>query len=377
MNKRIYLASPHMGDEELKFLKEAFETNWIAPMGPNVDCFEKEVADYVGVNSASALSSGTAAIHLALKSLNVEKGDIVFCSTLTFSASCNPIIYQGATPVFIDSEYESYNMCPKALEKAFIEAQKENKMPKAVVVVNLYGQSADLDKIKEICDRYNVGIIEDAAESLGATYKGKQSGTIGEFGIYSFNGNKIITTSGGGMLVSNNENAIKKAKFWATQSRENERHYEHLELGFNYRMSNIVAGIGRGQLKKLDERIEQKKAIYETYKNEFKDIEDIEMMPVCDYGKPNYWLSVITLKEESKVKPLDIILALEKENIESRPVWKPMHLQPFYKEYKFVSNVEGKSVAEDLFNRGVCLPSDTKMSKEDMDRIIKIIKELF
>ena len=233
MNKRIYLASPHMGDEELKFVKEAFETNWIAPMGPNVDCFEKEVADYVGVNSASALSSGTAAIHLALKSLNVEKGDIVFCSTLTFSASCNPIIYQGATPVFIDSEYESYNMCPKALEKAFIEAQKENKMPKAVVVVNLYGQSADLDKIKEICDRYNVGIIEDAAESLGATYKGKQSGTIGEFGIYSFNGNKIITTSGGGMLVSNNENAIKKAKFWATQSRENERHYEHLELGFN------------------------------------------------------------------------------------------------------------------------------------------------
>ena len=377
MNKRIYLASPHMGDEELKFVKEAFETNWIAPMGPNVDCFEKEVADYVGVNSASALSSGTAAIHLALKSLNVEKGDIVFCSTLTFSASCNPIIYQGATPVFIDSEYESYNMCPKALEKAFIEAQKENKMPKAVVVVNLYGQSADLDKIKEICDRYNVGIIEDAAESLGATYKGKQSGTIGEFGIYSFNGNKIITTSGGGMLVSNNENAIKKAKFWATQSRENERHYEHLELGFNYRMSNIVAGIGRGQLKKLDERIEQKKSIYETYKNEFKDIEDIEMMPVCDYGKPNYWLSVITLKEESKVKPLDIILALEKENIESRPVWKPMHLQPFYKEYKFVSNVEGKSVAEDLFNRGVCLPSDTKMSKEDMDRIIKIIKELF
>ena len=377
MNKRIYLASPHMGDEELKFVKEAFETNWIAPMGPNVDCFEKEVADYVGVNSASALSSGTAAIHLALKSLNVEKGDIVFCSTLTFSASCNPIIYQGATPVFIDSEYESYNMCPKALEKAFIEAQKENKMPKAVVVVNLYGQSADLDKIKEICDRYNVGIIEDAAESLGATYKGKQSGTIGEFGIYSFNGNKIITTSGGGMLVSNNENAIKKAKFWATQSRENERHYEHLELGFNYRRSNIVAGIGRGQLKKLDERIEQKKAIYETYKSEFKDIEDIEMMPVCDYGKPNYWLSVITLKEKSKVKPLDIILALEKENIESRPVWKPMHLQPFYKEYKFVSNVEGKSVAEDLFNRGVCLPSDTKMSKEDMDRIIKIIKELF
>ena len=367
-----------MGSEELKFVQEAFETNWIAPMGPNVNFFETEMANYIGINASAALSSGTAAIHLALKSLNIKENDIVFCSTLTFSASCNQIIYQGAIPVFIDSEYESYNMCPKALEKAFIEAKEKNQIPKAVIVVNLYGQSADLDKIKEICDRYNVPIIEDAAESLGATYKGRQSGTIGEMGIYSFNGNKIITTSGGGMLVSNNEIAIQKAKFWATQSRENERHYEHLELGFNYRMSNVVAGIGRGQLKKLDERIEQKKAIYDTYKNGFKDIDEIEMMPVCDYGRPNYWLSVMTLKEGCKVEPLDIILALEKENIESRPVWKPMHLQPFYKNCKFVSIVDGnKSVAEDLFLRGICLPSDTKMSKEDMNKIIKIIKGLF
>ncbi|MDU4934715.1 MAG: DegT/DnrJ/EryC1/StrS family aminotransferase [Peptostreptococcaceae bacterium] len=376
-NNRIYLSSPHIGDLELEYVKEAFDSNWIAPLGPHVNNFEKEVSNYVGAKEAAALSSGTGAIHLALKALNVEKGDVVFCSSLTFAATCNPIIYQHAIPVFIDSEYESFNMCPIALEKAFIEAERENRIPKAVLVVNLYGQSADLDKIKTICDRYNVEIIEDAAESLGATYKGSQSGTIGKFGIYSFNGNKIITTSGGGMLVSNDEDAINKARFWSTQSREQERHYEHNELGFNYRMSNVLAGIGRGQLKVLDERIKQKKYIYESYKQAFESIDDIEMMPVCDYGRPNYWLSVITIKESSKVKPLDIILALEKENIESRPVWKPMHLQPFYNKYKFVSCTEGKSVAEDLFNRGVCLPSDTKMTSKDINRVIKIIKELF
>ena len=376
-NNRIYLSSPHIGDLELEYVKEAFDSNWIAPLGPHVNNFEKEVSNYVGAKEAAALSSGTGAIHLALKALNVEKGDVVFCSSLTFAATCNPIIYQHAIPVFIDSEYESFNMCPIALEKAFIEAERENRIPKAVLVVNLYGQSADLDKIKTICDRYNVEIIEDAAESLGATYKGSQSGTIGKFGIYSFNGNKIITTSGGGMLVSNDEDAINKARFWSTQSREQERHYEHNELGFNYRMSNVLAGIGRGQLKVLDERIKQKRYIYESYKQAFESIDDIEMMPVCDYGRPNYWLSVITIKESSKVKPLDIILALEKENIESRPVWKPMHLQPFYNKYKFVSCTEGKSVAEDIFNRGVCLPSDTKMTSKDINRVIKIIKELF
>ena len=379
MSKRIYLASPHMGSEELKFVQEAFETNWIAPMGPNVNFFETEMANYIGINASAALSSGTAAIHLALKSLNIKENDIVFCSTLTFSASCNPIIYQGAIPVFIDSEYESYNMCPKALEKAFIEAKEKNQIPKAVIVVNLYGQSADLDKIKEICDRYNVPIIEDAAESLGATYKGQQTGTFGKYGIYSFNGNKIITTSGGGMLVSNDDESIKKARFWATQARDNARYYQHTELGYNYRMSNIVAGIGIGQIRVINERITKKKYIYEKYKEAFKDIPDIEMANICEYGDPNYWLSIATINKESKVKPIDIILKLEENNIESRHVWKPMHMQPYYEKYDFFSSCSyhGISVSEDIFNRGICLPSDTKMSEEEINRVIEIIKELF
>ncbi|TBX08056.1 aminotransferase DegT [Clostridium perfringens] len=377
-NKRIYLASPHMGGLEEVFVKEAFDTNWIAPLGANVDGFEKELSEYVGSKTGAALASGTAAIHMALKAVGVKKGDKVFCSSLTFAASCNPIIYEGGIPVFIDSEPESHNMSPVALEKAFKAYEEKGEMPKAVIVVNLYGQSADMDKIMEICKKYNVPIIEDAAESLGATYKGKHSGTFGEYGIYSFNGNKIITTSGGGMLVSNNEEGIAKVRFWSTQARDKARHYEHTELGYNYRMSNIVAGIGRGQLRVLEDRIAKKKEIFETYKEAFKEIEDIEMMPVCEYGEPNYWLTTITLNENSKVKPLDIILALEKENIESRPIWKPMHIQPYYKEYDFYShNNEEISVSEDIFNRGVCLPSDTKMTKEEQERVIKIIKGLF
>ena len=379
MKERIYLASPHMSEEgyEQTYVKEAFETNWVAPLGPNVTNFEQELATYVGVNSASALSSGTAAIHLGLKALGVEAGDVVFCSTLTFSASCNPILYLGATPVFIDSDAKTWNMCPKALKLAFEAAEKNNQIPKAVVVVNLYGQSADMDPIIELCEQYQVPILEDAAESLGATYKGRMSGTIGDIGIYSFNGNKIITTSGGGMMVSNNEAYTKKATFWATQSREAERHYEHKEIGFNYRMSNVVAGIGRGQLKVLKERIAKKKEIYETYQEAFKDIADIEMMNICDFGQSNYWLSVMTLKETSKVKPLDIMLALEAENIESRPVWKPMHLQPIFKQYPFFTVSENIPVSEDYFNRGVCLPSDTKMTTEQQNHIIQLIKKLF
>ena len=377
-NKRIYLASPHMGGLEEVFVKEAFDTNWIAPLGANVDGFEKELSEYVGSKTGAALASGTAAIHMALKAVGVKKGDKVFCSSLTFAASCNPIIYEGGIPVFIDSEPESHNMSPVALEKAFKAYEEKREMPKAVIVVNLYGQSADMDKIIEICKKYNVPIIEDAAESLGATYKGKHSGTFGEYGVYSFNGNKIITTSGGGMLVSNNEEGIAKVRFWSTQARDKARHYEHTELGYNYRMSNIVAGIGRGQLRVLEDRIAKKKEIFETYKEAFKETEDIEMMPVCEYGEPNYWLTTITLNENSKVKPLDIILALEKENIESRPIWKPMHIQPYYKEYDFYShNDEEISVSEDIFNRGVCLPSDTKMSDHDMNRVIRIIKNLF
>lgn len=378
-NKRIYLASPHMGGLEEVFVKEAFDTNWIAPLGANVDGFEKELSEYVGSKTGAALASGTAAIHMALKAVGVKKGDKVFCSSLTFAASCNPIIYEGGIPVFIDSEPESHNMSPVALEKAFKAYEEKGEMPKAVIVVNLYGQSADMDKIIEICKKYNIPIIEDAAESLGATYKGKHSGTFGEYGIYSFNGNKIITTSGGGMLVSNNEEGIAKVRFWSTQARDKARHYEHTELGYNYRMSNVVAGIGRGQLRVLEDRIAKKKEIFETYKEAFKDIEDIEMMPVCEYGEPNYWLTTITLNKNSKVKPLDIILALEKENIESRPIWKPMHIQPYYKEYEFYSHNDEEeiSVSEDIFNRGVCLPSDTKMIKEEQERVIEIIKNLF
>ena len=377
MKERIYLASPHMGGEELKYVHEAFTSNWIAPLGPNVNHFEQELANYVGVNNACALSSGTAAIHLGLKALGITEGDIVFCSTLTFSASCNPIIYLGATPVFIDSNKETWNMCPSSLALAFEEAVSLQKLPKAVIVVNLYGQSADLDPIIELCQKYDVPILEDAAESLGATYKGRYSGTIGDIGIYSFNGNKIITTSGGGMMVSNEEVYTKKAIFWATQSREAERHYEHKEIGYNYRMSNVVAGIGRGQLKVLNERITKKKEIFNMYQEAFKDIQEIEMMNICDYGKSNYWLSVMTLSEDSRVKPLDIMMELESHNIESRPVWKPMHLQPIFKQYPFFTVSEGISVAEDYFNRGICLPSDTKMTTEQQQKVIAYIRTLF
>ena len=378
-NKRIYLASPHMGELEQVFVKEAFDTNWVAPLGPNVNNFEKEIAEYVGIKHASALVSGTSAIHLAIKLVGIKPRDIVFCSLLTFAASCNPIIYEGAEPVFIDSEYESLNMSPIALKKAFEVYSEKGRLPKAVIVVHLYGQSANMDEIMAICNEYNVPVIEDAAESLGATYKGKQTGTIGKYGIYSFNGNKIITTSGGGMLVSNDEEGIKKSRFWATQARDNERYYHHTELGYNYRMSNIVAGIGRGQLRVLDERIAKKKYIYEKYKEAFKDIADIEMANVCEYGEPNYWLSVALLNTESMVKPLDIILALEEENIESRHIWKPMNMQPFYEKYDFFKDNDNEdiSVGEDIFNRGICLPSDTKMSDEEINRVIRIVKGLF
>ena len=377
-NNRIFLSSPHMGGLEREFVKEAFDTNWIAPLGPNVNEFEKELAEYVGVKSAAVLTSGTSAIHLAVKLLGVSKGDYVLCSSLTFCASCNPIVYEGAIPVFIDSEPESFNMSPKALKKALEDLKVKGITPKAAIVVNLYGNSANMDAIKELCDEYNVKIIEDAAESLGSTYKGKMSGTIGEIGIYSFNGNKIITTSGGGALVSDNEEYVKKARFLSTQAKEPMPYYEHKEIGYNYRMSNVVAGIGRGQLRVLDNRVKEKNNIFNTYKEGFKDIDDINMMPITEGCTSNQWLSVITLKEESKVKPTDIIDALEKENIESRRIWKPMNLQPVYKDNMFYNhNENGISVGEDIFNRGVCLPSDTKMTNDDLKRVINIITSLF
>lgn len=369
MGKRIYLSSPHMSDEgyEMQYIQEAFDTNWIAPLGKNVDEFEKELAAKVGVGHAAALASGTAAIHMALKAAGVGEGDIVFCQDLTFAASANPIIYQNATPVFIDSNLETWNMDPDALEEAF------EKYPnaKAVIVVHLYGLAADMDRIMELCKKHNAILIEDAAESLGTTYKGKHTGTIGDYGIYSFNGNKIITTSGGGMLVSNDEERIAKVRFWATQARDKARHYQHSELGYNYRMSNIVAGIGRGQLKVLDERVAKKKYIFEYYKNELGGLEGIEFMPVNEWNEPNFWLSCITL--HGKIKPLDIILALEDENIESRPIWKPMHMQPFYEQYQFI----GEGISRQIFENGVCLPSDTKMSDEDLRRVVMVVRGLW
>ncbi|MED2755000.1 aminotransferase class I/II-fold pyridoxal phosphate-dependent enzyme [Bacillus thuringiensis] len=369
MGDRIFLSSPHMSDEgyEMHYVKEAFDTNWIAPLGENVNGFERELAMKVGSNAAAALSSGTAAIHMALKAAGVGEGDVVFCQTLTFSATANPIIYQNAIPVFIDSDYETWNMCPKALEEAF----KKYPNVKAVIVVHLYGLSADMDKIVELCKKYDVTLIEDAAESLGTYYKGKHTGSFGEYGIFSFNGNKIITTSGGGMLVSNDEERVSKVRFWATQSRDQARHYQHSELGFNYRMSNVVAGIGRGQLKVLDQRVQKKRYIFDLYKRELGNLEGIEFMPSNEWNEPNYWLSSMTLN--GKVRPIDVMEALEKENVESRPVWKPMHMQPFFEKYDFV----GTDVSEKLFENGICLPSDTKMTEADLEKVVKIIKGLW
>lgn len=374
MEEKIWLSSPTMCGKEIDYINEAFKTNWIAPLGPHVNAFEVEVAEVVGKKYGAALSSGTAAIHLALKALDVKKDDVVFCSSLTFSASANPILYENAIPVFIDSEPDTWNMSPKALEKAFKKYQ-----PKAVIIVNLYGQSAKMEELLEICKQNKTPIIEDAAESLGATYRGQPSGSFGDFSILSFNGNKIITTSGGGMLLSSDKEAIEKARFWATQSRDKARHYQHSEIGYNYRMSNICAGIGRGQLTILKERIKEKKKIYETYEEAFKDIKDIEMMPISEKGESNYWLSCITLKKGSKVKPLEIIKVLEEENIESRPIWKPMHKQPIFKDNDFFSHHENQeeSISEDIFNRGLCLPSDVKMTEAELKRVITLIKNLF
>jgi len=373
IDQQILLSTPHMGDSEKVFVEEAFQTNWIAPLGPNVDAFEQELADLVGIKYAAAVSSGTAAIHLALRILGVGAGDIVFCSTLTFAASANPIVYQGATPVFIDSEETSWNMSPIALKNAFIWAEKQGKLPKAVIVVNLYGQSADLDALLQICNQYDVPIIEDAAESLGATYKGKASGTFGALGVYSFNGNKIITTSGGGMLVSNNAAYIEKAKFLATQARDPAPHYQHSEIGYNYRLSNILAGVGRGQLKVLADRVKARRAVFHKYQESLADIENINWMPEPDWSYSTHWLTACTIKPKSKLKNSDLIKAFMAEMIEVRPVWKPMHLQPVYKDAMYFQQ-EGKSVSDDLFQYGICLPSGSNLSDLQVNRVIDVIK---
>ncbi len=374
MKERISLSVPHMSGNEMKYINEAFETNWIAPLGSNVDAFEKEIANYVGAKGAVAVSSGTAAIHLALILLNVEKGDTVFCSSLTFVASANPILYQGAEPVFIDSEPETWNMSPIALEKAFKEAAEINKLPKAVIVVNLFGQSAKMDELTSICEKYNVPMIEDAAESLGSTYKGKASGTFGEFGIFSFNGNKIITTSGGGMLVSDNIGALEKARFLATQAREPVRHYQHHMIGYNYRLSNVSAGIGRAQLEILDNRVKRRREIYQLYEQELSNIPSITFMPELQGTYSNRWLTALTINVDfAGVSTYELIDYLESENIEARNVWKPMHMQPLFEGYSFYPHL-ANDVSERLFSNGLCLPSSSSMTIDEQMRVIDCLK---
>ncbi|MEQ6123428.1 aminotransferase class I/II-fold pyridoxal phosphate-dependent enzyme [Pseudotenacibaculum sp. MALMAid0570] len=372
---KIWLSSPHMGGEELKYIREAFDTNWIAPLGPNVSGFEKDLEEYNGHGCRVAcLSSGTAAIHLALILSGVKRGDEVLCQSFTFSATANPIIYQGAKPIFIDSESDTWNMCPNHLEIAIKDKIAKGIKPKAIIVVHLYGMPAKIDKIQEISRKYNITLIEDAAEALGSTYKGRRCGTFGDFGVLSFNGNKIITTSGGGALVCQDEIVKKKAIFLSTQARDKAPHYQHSEIGFNYRMSNILAGIGRGQMEVLDKHIQLRRDNNKFYQDIFSNIEAINVFrELNDNYFSNHWLTCIEVKESiGKVSKEDIRLSLLEENIESRPLWKPMHLQPVFQKFDFY----GEKVSEDLFKKGLCLPSGSNLTDEDRKRIQDVITKL-
>lgn len=378
-NKRILLSSPHMSGNEQKYIKEAFDTNWIAPLGPNVDQFEKDIANYAGTKGASVTSSGTAAIHLALDILGVSQGDTVFCPSFTFIASANPALYLGAQLTFIDSEPETWNMSPQALERALYNAKKENELPKAIVVVNLYGQPSKMDELLDIANAYGVPIVEDAAESFGAEYKNKKSGSFGKIGIYSFNGNKIITTSGGGALVSNDEEILDKSRFLATQARDQAPHYQHSVVGYNYRMSNIVAGIGRAQLEVLDDRVNSRRAIFDTYFRELSSIQGIDFMPELESTKSNRWLTTLTINPDIiKLTPYEIMDKLNEANIETRVLWKPLHVQPLFKEAKFYKHDESKeAISNKLFTTGLCLPSGSNLTDEDQSLVVKNLKELF
>lgn len=371
--KRIYLSSPTMHGDEQRLVQEAFDTNWVAPLGPNVNAFEKEMEAYTGCGNAAALSAGTAALHLAMILAGVKEGDIVFATSLTFSASVNPACYEKAVPVFIDSEPDTWNMDPVALRKAF----EKYPHPAAVIAVHLYGTPAKIDEIAAICREHGVPLIEDAAESLSSTFKDRMTGTFGDFGIYSFNGNKIITTSGGGMLVSKDAAVIERARFLATQARDPARHYQHSTIGYNYRMSNVVAGVGRGQLLHLEEHKALKQAIYKRYREAFADIPEISMNPMNPDGDANNWLSCMTITQGCSVTPDQVMDALAAYNIETRPIWKPMHLQPVFADCDFIQVKDGMSVSEDIFNRGLCLPSDIKNTEEDMELIISVVRKQF
>ena len=370
-NNRIYLSPPHMGGKERALLLDAFDSNWIAPLGPHVNEFEKEMAQYLGVKHAAALCSGSSALHLALIIAGIKEGDRVLCPSLTFSASANVILYEKAKPIFVDSDPNTWVLDLAACEKAM---QKYN--PKALISVDLYGQSCNYNAITDLCGKYNVLLIEDAAEALGADFKSKKCGSFGEMGILSFNGNKIITTSGGGMLVSNNEEYVKKARFLATQARESELHYEHKELGYNYRMSNLLAAVGRGQLEVIDDRVSTRRSIFNRYEKALSHIDGFTFMQEAGYGKSNRWLTTLTVDEKSTgISRTHIIDTLEKENIESRPVWKPMHMQPLYKKYEYIRS-DDRDVSAKLFENGLCLPSGSSLSEGDQGRIIDIILSL-
>lgn len=388
--KKIWLASPTMHGEEQKYVKEAFDTNWVSTVGANLEHLEKSVRDYVGCKASVALSAGTAALHLAVKLAGVKPGDKVFCTDMTFDATVNPVTYEGGEQIFIDSEYDTWNMDPKALERAF------QKYPdvKVVVLAHLYGTPSKMDEILDICNAHNAILIEDAAESLSATYKGKQTGSFGKFNVVSFNGNKIITTSGGGMLLTNDEEAAEKARKWSTQARDAAPWYQHTELGYNYRMSNVLAGIGRGQMLHLEEHKARKKEIYERYRKGLAGL-PVQMNPYLADTEPNFWLSCLLVdkdamteqirsdydsrytKEPGKSCPDEIREVLTSYNIETRPIWKPMHLQPIYADHDFITAADGVCVDEDIFNRGLCLPSDIKMTVEEQDAVIEIIRGLF